>query len=128
MLTASACKEGDTGAGSANQENPVQKAADDARNYVVYLEVECDPSNHPWTLSYRCGGEEVLNRHMSGSFAREIMQTGSAEISIRAKQKEQGTLRPSISIGGTEVDYDITRDFNGEAWCSYKPGAKPPNA
>src|SRR4051812_29482351 len=92
VMQANGCE--DTGAGQA-QQNPIQKAADDTRNYHVYLEVECDPSNHPWTLSYRCGSEDVTSRPMTGTFTREIIQTGTAEISIRAKQKEQGTLRAS---------------------------------
>lgn len=123
--TTSGCEGGgDTGAGTAGQNDPIGKAVEDSKNWNVYLEVECHPANHPWKLSYRCGDEEVRNRPMSGTFARELIQTGSREISIHATQKEQGSLRVSIHVNGVEVDYDMTTEFGGEAWCSYVPGGK----
>lgn len=113
---------GDTGAGHVGNNDPIGKAVEDSKNWHVYLEVECDASNHPWVLSYRCGDEDVTRRNMTGTFAREIIQTGGAEISISARQKEQGTLRASITVNGVEVDYDITREFGGEAHCNFSPG------
>jgi hypothetical protein len=127
--TASACPEGDTGAGSGAKEPVVQLPQGD-HNHDVYLEVQWEPGNRPVEVSYTVNGDfHGYKTYKNSPFVLSRIQTGDAEISLHARQKEQGWLRSSIEVDGVEHSPDVSTEYNGSVDSVYKPShPKKPTA
>lgn len=118
---ATACPEGDTGAGQGAKEPIVKLPAAD-HNHDVYLEVQWEPGNRPVEISYTVNGDyHGYKVYHNSPFVLNRIQTGDAEIAIHGRQKEQGWMRSSITVDGVEHSPDLTTEYNGAVDSNYKP-------
>lgn len=127
---ATACPEGDTGAGSSQNQDPIGKAVEGDHNHSVYLEVQWEPGARPVEVSYTVNGDFHGYKVFKNSpFVLNRIQTGDAEIALHGRQKEQGFMRCAIEVDGEEKAHDATTKFEGSVDCSYKPThARKPTA